>query len=72
MNEKGIKKLRDEGGIDVNKRLKAKLEKRQALFKSQTDHRAIGKTIRLATSRQGAQSNTHRLTTRDYSKEVLS
>ncbi len=55
----------------MNKRLKAKLEKRQALFKSQTEHRAIGKTIRLAASRQGAQSNTHRLTTRDYNKEVL-
>ncbi|WP_187442147.1 hypothetical protein [Sutcliffiella horikoshii] len=49
----------------MNKRLKAKLEKRQALFKSQTEHRAIGKTERLAASRQGAKSNTHRLTTRE-------
>ncbi|MGD6780401.1 MULTISPECIES: hypothetical protein [Bacillaceae] len=56
----------------MNKRLKDKLEKRQALFKSQTEHRAKGKTIRLAASRQGAQINTHQLTTRDYSKEVLS
>lgn len=64
--------LRDEGGIDVKKRLKNKLEKRQALFRSQTEHRAKGKTIRLAASRQGAQSNTHQLTTRDYTKEVLS
>ncbi|WP_230501605.1 hypothetical protein [Sutcliffiella rhizosphaerae] len=44
----------------MKKRLKAKLEKRQALFKSQAKHRAIGHTNRLVASRQRTQSNTHR------------
>ncbi len=57
--------LRDEGGIDVKKRLKAKLEKRQALFKSQSEHRAIGHTNRLVASRQRAESNTHRPTPKE-------
>ncbi|WP_237663946.1 MULTISPECIES: hypothetical protein [Sutcliffiella] len=49
----------------MKKRLKAKLEKRQALFKSQSEHRAIGHTNRLVASRQRAQSNTHRPTPKE-------
>jgi hypothetical protein len=49
----------------VKKRLKKKLEKRQALFKSHSEHRAIGHTNRLVAARQRAQSNTHRTEARE-------
>lgn len=44
----------------MKKRLKKKLDKRLALFKENTDNRAIGHTQRLVAARQRTQSNTHR------------
>ncbi|QFT88208.1 hypothetical protein FIU87_06110 [Bacillus sp. THAF10] len=43
----------------MKKRSKAKIEKRMALFKSQTKHREIGQTIRLSASRHSALIHTH-------------
>lgn len=57
--------VRDEGGIDVKKRLKKKLENRQALFKSNAEHRAIGHTQRLIHAHQKTQSNTHKAAARE-------
>ncbi|WP_169865088.1 hypothetical protein [Sutcliffiella halmapala] len=44
----------------MKKRLKKKLERRQALFKSQAEHRAIGHTTRLVAAHQRSKHNTHK------------
>ncbi|MBM7620829.1 hypothetical protein JOC95_002684 [Bacillus tianshenii] len=49
----------------MKRRLKKKLEKRQALFKSHAEHRAIGHTQRLVNAHQRTQNNTHKATARE-------